>query len=256
MSDHMTSSVPYVVTNIDGLEPPKVDISYVRHAGQDGGIVQATRTGSRTVLLDIGYRPGLAPTASVSTLRQALYSYFPLKGEVQLRILMDDHPTVTVKGIVELINPLIFTKEPTIQVQIFSPLPYLDGLTNVSFGGMNEAVINPMPFLGSAETGFVFQTTVNRTIPLLKLKNGVQNDIVYQRALIAGDKISISTVPGIKYVNITRAGVTTPDIDGLANGSTLDMVLDARVSAFHANYGASPNDIPFTVTFRPKYIGI
>jgi len=249
-----SSTVPYIITGVQGLEPVKADISYVRNAGQDGGIVQAVRTGSRNIVLTIQYRPDYAQNHTVQNLRRDLYNYFPPGEDVGVRLLIEDSPDFEIKGVVETNEPNIFSQDPEVQISIFCPLSPFSGLATTTMNAMNDQWINPVPLLGTAKTGFIMELTVTRTLPLVKIKNGLNPDIVYYRELIAGDKLAISTVPRNKYVRVTRSGNTTPDFDGIQSG-TLDMILDKRTTAVTVNAGGA-QDQAFKIMFVPKYLGI
>ena len=248
------TNVPYLITNIDGLEPVKADLSYIRNAGQSGGKVRSARIGSRNIVMNIEYRPDYAQNHTIQDLRREMYKYFPPGEEVILRLLINNSPDMEIRGTVETCDPDIFSADPAIQVTVFCPNASFLGLAQVTMSAMNDQKIFPPTQLGTDKTGFVMELTVTRTLPLVKLKNGVQPDIVYYRELIAGDKFAVSTVPGNKYVRVTRSGNTTPDFDGIQSG-TLDMILSPNIPEFWVNAGGAQDQL-YEVKFTPKYLGI
>lgn len=246
-------SVPYVVTNIEGLGPVKADITTSAFASQDGGLIQASRTGMRNIVMSVGYRPDYLLNQSVQTLRRELYPYFSPKGAVRLRFLNDDGPTVEISGVVESHDPILFTQEPEVQISIMCALPNFKAITETVLNGFNNVPM-PVSHFGTGDSGFVYRLFVNRAIPLIKLQNEIDDDISYGTDLVNGDQVIISTVRGNKYVSLIRGGVTTNDLDGIIAGS-LDMSIGPLSGDFNsAVTGAST--VPFSLTFTPSFIGL
>ena len=244
---------PYITKDIEGLGPVKADISTAGYANHDGGVLQASRVGLRNITFKVGYRPDYRSNQSVQTLRRELYSYFPPKGEVRLRILSDDYQSVDIVGTVESHDPVLFTQDPEVQISVLCVDPDLKAITETSISSFNNLPII-VSYFGTSASGFLFELFVNRPVSLVTLKNNVNPNIVYSTPLIAGDVLSISTIRGDKYVRRTRGGVVTDDLDGLTAGS-LSMVFDSETESFYATI-AGANDIPYRVTFTPRYVGV
>lgn len=246
-------STPYLVKSIDGLGPVKAEIATSSYGSQNGGLVKATRLGMRTIVIKLGYAPDYLGNQTIENLRRDLYSYFPPKGEVTLRVLNDAYQSVDIKGVVESNEPVIFTKDPEVQITILCVEPLFTALSPVIYNSFNNTVINPSE-KNMGETGFLLELFVNRTISQVTVSNGLSTDLVYAGELISGDALKISTIRGKKYVDRFRNGVNVGVLDNLASGA-MNMYLDARTSVFKVT-ASGANDIPLKLTLTSKYLGL
>lgn len=246
-------SAPYLVKSVDGLGPVKAEISTSSYGSQNGGLVQATRLGMRNIVMKLGYAPNYLGDQTIENLRRDLYSYFPPKGEVILRVLNDAHQSVDIKGVVESNDPVIFAKDPEVQITIVCVEPLFTALLPVIYNGFNNTPIDPSE-KNMGETGFLFELFVNRTISQVTIANGISTNLVYGGELLAGDVLRISTVRGKKYVDRFRNGVNAGVLDNLVSGA-MNMYIDSRTSAFTVTTSGT-NDIPVRLTLTPKYLGL
>ena len=112
-------------------------------------------------------------------------------------------------------------------------------------------------YAGNIETGIVFQLNVNRAMAGFTLYNTLNDDTLRQLAfvysLINGDVVTISTVPGDKYVRLTRAGNTTDIVYAMAPTSNwLQFFKGANKFRAYAPGAA----VPFTITYTKRYGGL
>jgi hypothetical protein len=204
-------------------------------------------------VIKLGYAPNYPGDQTIENLRRDLYSYFPPKGEVSLRFINDAQQSVDIKGVVESNDPLIFTKDPEVQISIICVEPLFTALLPVVYDGLNNAPIDPSE-KNMGETGFLFELFVNQTISQVTVANGLSTDLVYGGELLAGDVLRISTVRGKKYVDRFRNGVNAGVLDNLVSGA-MNMYIDSKTPEFMVTTSTT-TDIPFRLTLTPKYIGL
>ncbi len=242
----------YRVKDIDGLGPVKAEISTSSYASQDGGVLHAAKTGMRNIVLKLGYNVDYAANQTVEALRRDLYTYFPPKGEVTLRFLNQSYGTVEIKGIVETCDPVLFAKDPEVQISILCVDPRFTSLAPVIIDGFNNIAVNPVQ-VGMGGSGFLMELFINRSISQVTIVNLLTPDIVIEDAFLAGDVLRVSTARGKKYVDRFR-GTNAGILNSLKSGS-MAMMVDSRTTSFKVNV-AGASDIPFRLTFTPNYLGV
>lgn len=250
-------STPYIVKNIDGVDPVKATISTTSYANQDGGFYQSARTEMRNIVLTIGYRNDLTSGKSIQTIRREMYGVFDPKALVRLRFIDSDEAPVEIDGYVESHETSMFSRDPEVQISILCPDPYFRAIRPVTLSSTNN---NPVytSYLGTAETGFLFELFVNRNVEGTLLRAYINDDnyydIHYGGALVSGDVLSLSTERGNKFVRRTRGGETLSVLNGITRGE-LSMTIGPRTDTIYTFIG-EPRTIPYRVTYTPKYIGI
>lgn len=250
-------STPYIVKNVDGVDPVKATISTTSYANQDGGFYQSARTEMRNIVLTIGYRPDLTSGMSIQEIRRSMYSVFDPKARIKLRFIDTDEAPVEIEGFVESHETSIFSRDPEVQISILCPDPYFKAIRPVTISSTNN---NPVytSYLGTAETGFLFELFVNRNVEGTLLRAYINDDnyydIHYGGSLVSGDVLSISTERANKFVRRTRGGETLSVLNGITRGQ-LSMVISPRTDRLYTAIG-EPRTIPYRITYTPKYIGI
>lgn len=117
--------------DIQGLDPVKAAINTTQYADIDGAYVTGESTDSRNIVLTFGYNPDWV-TNTIEALRQTLYQYFMPRQTVRLTFTSTHLPTVQIDGIVESMDPNIFSQDPQVQVSIICPAPAFLGITPVT----------------------------------------------------------------------------------------------------------------------------
>lgn len=248
------SGSPYVITSIDGLGPVKAEILSTTYADYDGALLQSRRTGTRNIVLNIRYRPDYKKNKTVEDLRRELYTHFPPKNEIALRFLNSKYPITQIKPIVETNDPAIFAKEPEVQISLVAGEPDFYALDQVVHTGSNLIAASKPKYAGSARTGFLLDIDVKSSAFSFTIANGIQEDIVYQGNVVAGDKLLISTQKANKYVKLVRGGVYSNVLEGLVKGD-LSMVIEPRLKTFSVTTGNGAS-FSYTMTYSEKYMGL
>ena len=109
----------------------------------------------------------------------------------------------------------LFAQNPdlNISVECFDP-DFIDPVP-VTVTGMHtdDTAATYFPYTGTSETGIVFTININRTLAEFVLYYTDPNLATWTMdvagSFLAGDQITISTVPGSKYATIVRGGVSS-----------------------------------------------
>lgn len=234
----------FVVLGADGLGPPNADINLTEMTGFDGGLYNSSRAESRNVVLELEFRP--KPT--IEATRRMTYKYFPIKKNVNLRIITDDR-TAETSAYVESNEPDIFVEKEGCSISLLCPSAYLfDVQPSVtkfgsiaplfSFPFSNDDIGSPpqaadkllvmgeyithtiatVNYIGEAEVGLIFKIhAIGPASELRFIDNRTLESIdidstklaaIVGSDIVAGDDIIISTVKGDKYARLIRSGVS------------------------------------------------
>lgn len=109
-----------VITNIDGLGPPKAFINAVSKMTGDGSEFVSARADYRPITLDITYWPN--PSIEINRLKT--YQFFPVKKRIKLTVKTDTRIAYTY-GYVESNEPNIFNRMSGCTISIICPDSYV-----------------------------------------------------------------------------------------------------------------------------------
>lgn len=226
-----------IISNIEGLGPPKADINSAEVAMIDGGLFTSARMTQRNIVITLAMM--FDPLIEDSRLRT--YTYFPVKKKVQLEIITD-YRHAECEGYVESNTPVIFSKDETTQISIICPDPFFYELGDevMAFSGVhpmfefpfsNESLSEPMlefgdirydsravlHYVGDVDTG-VFITvhvTAGTAEGITIWNTGTRERIIIDTKKIKrltditfgqGDDIEINTKVGEKYIRLLHDG--------------------------------------------------
>lgn len=248
------------IQEIAGLDPVKAVLVATSFANQDGAVYQASRRDARNITFKLGLEPNPATDTSRS-LRQLVYSFFRPKSEINLKFFVDDTDDATedgylIIGRVESCNSPMFAQTPVIDISVMCFDPDFYDPIPVTVVGLTTADVTAthFPYIGTTESGITLTLNVNRTLaefvlyytdPALAIWT---MDVV--ASLIAGDVVTINTIPGNKFASLLRAGVTTSILYAVSPQSTWPELAPGdnwfRLSATGA---AIPGSITYTKRF-------
>lgn len=201
----------FVLEDVDGLDPVDATISSSDFAQQDGAEFQSARRVPRNLLVKIGLEPQDS-TQTVRGLRRTLYSFFMPKRNVTLRFHDTDGLIVEIVGWIESFSSKLFTKEPSVDISIMCLRPDLLELTPVELSGTTTSTTTetPIEYEGTVDTGLLFTLNVDRTLTEFTFYHRGPDDVIQSMdvsiPMVAGDILSISTVPGNKYATLNHLG--------------------------------------------------
>lgn len=253
------STLGYDVQDIQGLDPVKASLVSSSFAQRDGAQFQSARRDARNITMQLGLSPDYA-IATVRSLRQALYQYFMPKNEVGLRFFMDEDLVVDILGNVETMETAIFSKEPAVDISIMCWDPdFLESNAivvsdNTTSGSTNITV----EYTGTVESGFEFVLNVNRTMTggftiHFQRPDGTDETMDVEVDLVSGDVVTISTLSGNRYAQLTRSGLQSSILYAVSPFATWPEFRPGD-NLFRAQ--ASGAAVPYTVTYTRRYGGL
>lgn len=187
LSDPYSSGA--IITNIEGIGPPKASINITDMATMDGGLFNSSRAETRNIVLY--FRLLEHPTVEDS--RQETYKFFPIKKRVSL-IFETDNRTCEAYGYVESNEPDIFSKEETAQISVICSDPYFyeQGMNSTVFYGIEKAF----------EFIFSNESLDTELIEFSKIRNENEQHIIYNGDEDIGVLITIHAVGRVKNITI------------------------------------------------------
>lgn len=200
----MPNDDPVQIRNIDGLGPVKAEISSTPFATGRGELYQGSSTGKRNIVLTLGLNPNWVDQ-SMSSLRQLLYRYFMPQAWSKFRFISDEIPTVYINGVVESVEPNIFSQDPEMQVSIICPKPDLIDVDTTLIHGVTAATSMLVEYAGTVPSGFELHIHASDAVPSFTGDVLVSTLIgsVFQEL-----KLQAVTVDATKYLKLNTTRTT------------------------------------------------
>lgn len=245
----------YFIKEIDGLGPTDASLAMSTFADYDGSVFHGGRLNQRVLVMKIGYSPNYSTDKGIGTLRKQAYTWFPPKSRIGLFINDLDRPRVYVYGYVERIEPVIFARDPEMQITFVCEEAYFASPTAITIDGIANTAINiNNDSYGDAPSGFTLTMRPNANFSRIDIRNGRDPNIVIAYPFASGDIIRVSTTPGNKYASVQRGDEVTSLLDRLVD-STVQMFIGYPVKTFNVvTAGSTP--VKYDVVFRPKWLGV
>lgn len=242
------------VTNIGGLEPPKVDVHTFGLVTTDGSTFGSTRVQSRNLVLNFR----LIPNFNAENSRRRLYRAFPIHQKVDIEVQTDFRHVAT-SGYVEAIEADIFSSEVSLQASMVCPNPYFRGvglMADQTIGLYGESPMFEFPFEdiqssspsmvmstiqsygeqridnnGDIPCGFRLEirpswgtgniTFINMTTSeTLVLSGSILDELALPYPFYDRSTIEISTEPGNKYARLLSYGRSINILSAITPGSS------------------------------------
>ena len=231
----LTHNEAYVISSIEGIDPPEGVINTTRNANADGSVFNSSYVNDRTIIIT------LAINEYAEDNRLNLYRYFKSKYPVRL-FYKNSTRNVYIDGYVKKFTIDFFAMKQIAQITIFCPDPFFKGASDTvtDFSGVQAMfefpfeIETPIPFgeilieqeknvinNGDVETGAIF---------VLQARGELTNPTIYNTetnqyfslnlTMQEGDEVQINTNKKKKSVYLISNGVKTNIIGNLKNGST------------------------------------
>lgn len=148
------------IRNIDGLGPVKADIQTAPFAIARGVFFQGSSTGQRNIVFTLGFNPLASDGGqTISDLRQQVYRYFMPEGKGRYVFHSSNLEDVHIDGVVEAVEPNIFSQDPEMQVSVLCPRPDFIGETANELGPFDcesgsHYITTEIDYTGSQSNGF------------------------------------------------------------------------------------------------------
>lgn len=220
----------YNITNITGLDPVKATLVGSSFANQDGAVFQSSRRDTRQIVISVEFDVDYINN-TLRSLRNVLYTIFRPETEVQLKFFMGDvidgqEDGYVIYGRVESCLSPMFSQIPQVDVTLICYDPdFVDPVPTVVSGmTTSDPTATLINYTGTTEAGYVFTININRTLSEFVIYNTDGNNVTtsmdVQNPFLAGDVVTISTVPGNKYASLLRSGVTSSILYAVSLQST------------------------------------
>lgn len=245
-----------VVEDVQGLDPVVASIVSSSYATLDGEEYQSSKTGKRNIVIKLGLQPDTAFNGTVEQLREYLEQWFAPKSSVRTRWYRDGKNALDIQGRVESMIAPLFAADPTATISIICvKSDFIDPTPVVVTGSTVSTTVNANEtYGGTSDAGGVFALNVNRTCSGFTIYNtrpdGVVQALAFTYALVSGDVVTISSVPGNKYVRLTRGGVTT-DILYAKDPTAPWITYTKGINQFRVQCTGAA--IPWTFTYSTRY---
>ena len=258
-----------IITNIEGIGPPKATISMTNVYSMDGSLFNSARVASRNIVLTLSF--SFAPTIEDSRLRT--YKYFPVKKPLTMYIETDNR-FVQTTGYVETNNPEIFSDQEHTQISIVCDDPYFysvetnatiffgtaplfefefsnESLTDslIEFGRIENSYEKTIYYDGDFDVGvqiFIHATGESGDITIYNTGTRemmlIYNDIIEQitgSGIVTGDDIIINTKRGEKSITLLRGGIYINILNALDKDSSwFTLAQGDNTFAYEASFGS------------------
>jgi hypothetical protein len=167
---------------------------------------------------------------------------------------------VMIDGTIETFTSPMFAKDPEATISIVCGEPDFKDPEATAWN--NATVTTSSQWLltnaSTVETGFVMSVNVSASIAGVTIHHrttsgGPLNDLIFTSPLISGDVLTISTVPGDKFVTRTRAGVTISLMYEVDPASVWTLLYPGT-NYMRVNAGTA--GIPYTIQYTNQYGGL
>ena len=234
----LTHNPDYVITNIDGLNPPEAIINTVTRAGHDGSTFNSAFVDNRQIILTIAIN---GPDTAQN--RNRLYKFFRTARAIRLYYYNDIHG-VYIDGYAQNAPVEYFGRKQIMQATIICPDPFWHGVAEISgIPDGKESLFefpftieegHPIPFSedhqdnaayiynpGTHESGLIIEIRATGAVTNPRIYH--QNTDAFFRvntSLQNGDILRIDTRTDHKAITRTRSGSVTNLIASRDTGST------------------------------------
>lgn len=267
----LTHNKNYVVTKIDGLNPPKAKINLSDIAGMNGSLFNSAKAETRNIVLTV------LPQNPVERNRLALYKYAQVAQWCKI-YYSNGSVDVQIEGYVETVEGSLFSRPQSFQISIICPQPYFEGLheiyndisslvanfefpfsidsSGVEFSYVNHDVLSTVTNIGDVETGLSIYITA---------RGEVVNPVIYDATsggsiglnvtLQNRDQVIINTNSGSRSVKLVSGATETNIIDKVDPDPTWFILHPGEnIFSYDADSGV---DLMFIVfRHRTKYGGV
>lgn len=276
--DMTTTANSYMVSSVDGLDPPAGSISTSTYAGMNGSYLNNAFIEKRNVVISFAMRG-----TGIEARRHALYQVVKPTKYIKIYYRTSGIDVYT-EGYVETCEVGRFEQLISGQISIICPdiYWYASGKKSATYSRITGAFHFPFPEndfpfpLGvysdtdnisiensGDEIGFTIQieASTGDSVPEVAavtptIYNADTGEYLrIQGDVLKGDMITITTKTGEKHITLTRNGVTTNAIQKLVPGSTW-LTMREGTSTFHIDAEEGVENLKVTIIHRDAYLGV
>lgn len=267
----ITHNKNYIVSKVEGLNPPKARINTSNIAGMDGALFNSSKVETRNIVLTV------LPQEPVEKNRLALYKYAQVKQWCKI-YYSNGSVSVQIEGYVEAIEGSLFNRPQSFQISIICPQPYFEALheiyndisslilnfefpfaidsEGIEFSYINHEVLSTVTNIGDTETGLVIYITARGEVvnPVI-YGNNTGGSMKLNITLAEREQVIINTNSGERSVKLLSGTTETNIIDKLQVGAEwFTLYPGDNIFSYDADSGVDLMSIVFR--HRTKYGGV
>lgn len=245
----------YLVEDIQGLGPVKATLTSSSMAQVDGAQSQSSRRETRNITMKLGLKPDYVNT-TVDSLRTTLYSYMMPKSFSTLRFYKDGSLFACTKAQSESLDNNMFSQDPEMDASLICVDPdfYTQAPVIINGATVNTSDTTTVNYPGTSDAGIIFTLTVDRTLSGFTLFNtrpdNVSQTLDLEASLIAGDVVTITTVPLKKSAILTRSNLSSSILYGIQPAASWISFTNGD-NLFRAFANGTP--LSYTLQYTTKY---
>lgn len=263
----------FIVTNIDGLDPVEATLVSSSFANLDGEEYKSSKRTTRNIKITLGLDPDFS-TSDVKALRDQLYSFFMPKTVANMVFTMFDkysdsvvtqYKSFNIAGRIETFVSPMWAKDPTVDISLICYDPdFLDPAPTIFSGVTTDGLSLVPPYTltydGSVDSGVLFTLSPEHSLTAFSiyqtLPDGSLAQADFTSILAAGDVLTMSSVPGAKYVRVAVSGGLGGIASALYSMSPQSAWLTLQPGDNILVVKASGDPIPFTIEYTNRYGGL
>lgn len=249
----------YYVKNISGLEPPDRNVAIAATAA--GGKFQGVTIEDREVVVLIGLNPDEEKGETVKLLRDNLYTmlYTGYDPKVDIQLIAGIFPVYHEFAYVSKFEAAIFDANPVVQITFTCLNPTFRAYSAITYNPSELSQTAPNVYnMGTAETGFQFAVKFTDDMNGWYIKQADRQSIgmIFDMQFHDGDVLSVSTIPGQKYIHWNKHRGKVHNKLGILTTSSEWIQLHPGSNRFVVPKKLSKWDWKGQLTFTPHYAGI
>ena len=259
-------SGPFVLKGADGLGPPEVNVRLAKTV-LEKAIYQGKTAALRQITVVVGMQPDWDIGQTAEELRTQLYSLLtPRYGEmVRAEIVSDGAVKAFAQGHISKMEPVIFSKDPAVQIVLDCDYAYLLAPATVDqqpvqrdVGGIRAFdVVNNGTAPSGFKAGFTLMANVGNSLILSDEDPRGQKVQIDGINWLAGDRFVVDTRPGTRGVwRGPGGGALVSVLNNLNAGVSEWMTLYGGQNTLLLNTTAFDWDPVFNFRHQPAYWGV
>lgn len=263
---------PFQIRNIDGLGPVAATVASDPYSGFDGEQVTGLSVGKRNIVFTLGFNPNYSDLDldTPAKLRQEAYKYFMPKQKLTFRLTFShiSNPCL-IEGIVETVEPNIFSQDPEMTVSVLCHMPYFveDDLITITANALTPITAqSPMTLItyeGTIPTGFEIVLDVTsgsggtNDVDFEVISRSFDPDYIYE--LFRADNVTLTSSVNPKL--ITKDGEknllsgSSTNLKAMADSAVWPKLYPGDNYVFCRTSLASPTVVGWTLTYKNMYGG-
>ena len=242
-----------ILTRVDGLNPPPVNINTSTGGTIDGTFFNSARVQQRNIVLTI------LPRGNIEDNRRLLYRLFPINQIVTLRYFSTGR-TVEIQGYIEAIEGSLFENPQTFTVSIVCPRPFWQDVqsTEIIVTSTSTQLVNAGDVENGVEIVADFENLPSGTgCRGLTISNTATGEhIEFTNTFTINDYLTICTIQGRLAAYFTRSGTNVNLLKYIASGSSWLKMRKGNNYLAISTDNSTESYVNMQLTHYNQYVGV